>query len=288
MLKIKNLSKDYGKIHALKNLSLEIPTGMFGLLGPNGAGKTTLMRILATIIPYTSGEITMEEVNWEQPQLVRNMIGYLPQKFSMYSNIRVNEVLKHIAILKGIYRNNEELVQTALEKVNLLDYQDKKIGSLSGGMIRRVGIAQAILGDPPLIIVDEPTAGLDPEERIRFRRLLHQLSKKATVIISTHIVEDIEATCEHVAILHRGQLLAEGEINTISEIAKGKTWSITVSLEDYFQLSEKWNIISSQCIGNEYILNIISDTRPDGALPAKSSLEDGYLFLMKGVSDEEL
>lgn len=206
----------------------------------------------------------------------------------MYSNIRVNEVLKHIAILKGIYRDNEQLVRAALEKVNLLDYQDKKIGDLSGGMIRRVGIAQAILGDPSLIIVDEPTAGLDPEERIRFRRLLHQLSKKAIVIISTHIVEDIEATCEHVAILHRGQILAEGDINTISEIAKGKTWSIAVSFEDYSQLSEKWNIISSHCIGNEYILNIISDTRPDGALPAKSSLEDGYLFLMNGVSNEAL
>ncbi|MCR4440995.1 MAG: ABC transporter ATP-binding protein [Peptococcaceae bacterium] len=284
MLKIENISKHYGKFPALTNVSLEINAGMFGLLGPNGAGKTTLMRILTTLIKPTTGEISMGEINWRQPHLVRRMIGYLPQKFSLYKNIKVQEVLKHIAVLKGLYANREKKVYTVLEKVNLLEHRNRKIGELSGGMIRRVGIAQAILGDPQIIIVDEPTAGLDPEERIRFRRLLHYLSKESIVLISTHIVEDIEATCEQAAILHKGKIIAKGNLKSLSAIAGGKVWNISVSTDEYYKISNNLNIISSQRINDKYHLRIISDTPPNGALSTAPTLEDGYLYLMECVS----
>lgn len=284
MLKIENISKNYDKSPALTNVSLEILPGMFGLLGPNGAGKTTLMRILTTLITPTTGEISMGQINWRQSHLVRSMVGYLPQKFSLYKNIKVYEVLKHIAVLKGLYDNREKTVHTVLEKLNLLEHRDKKIGELSGGMIRRVGIAQAILGEPKIIIVDEPTAGLDPEERIRFRRLLHYLSKESIVIISTHIVEDIEATCEQAAILHKGKILAKGDLESLSAIARDKVWDIFVSKDEYYNISNSWNIISSQRIDDRYQLRIISDTPPNGAISTRPTLEEGYLYLMECAS----
>ncbi|MDD2402444.1 MAG: ABC transporter ATP-binding protein [Clostridia bacterium] len=283
MLEIKNISKKYGKFPALTDISLEITHGMFGLLGPNGAGKTTFMRILSTLISPTAGEINMGDINWKVPHLVRNIIGYLPQKFSLYKQIKVQEALKHIAVLKGIDQCREKKVFDALEKVNLVEYRDKKIGELSGGMIRRVGIAQAILGEPRIIIVDEPTAGLDPEERIRFRKLLYYLGKKSIVIISTHIVEDIEATCEQAAILYKGKILASGDLNSLSEIARGKVWDISVPLNEYYNLSNNWNIISSRLINDMYHLRVISDTPFKGAISMTPVLEDGYICLMESV-----
>lgn len=285
MLEIKNISKCYGKFPALTDVSLEISPGMFGLLGPNGAGKTTLMRIITTLLTPTAGEISMGNINWKKAHLVRNMIGYLPQKFSLYKNITVKEVLHHIAVLRGFYDQREKMVVNVLEKVNLLEQKDKKIKELSGGMIRRVGIAQAILGDPQIIVVDEPTAGLDPAERIRFRRLLHYLSKESIVIISTHIVEDIAATCEQAAILHKGKILKKDDLKSLSDMAKGKVWSMTLSTDEYFNISKEWNVISSQHLGNKYNLRIISETPPNGALSATPSLEDAYLYLMGCVSE---
>lgn len=288
MLYIRNLSKNFGDYPALKNISLEIPVGMYGLLGTNGAGKTTLMRILTTVLPFKCGEISMQNINWKQPHLVRNIVGYLPQKFSLYKDIKVREILYHIAVLKGLRHNKEKLVHEVLEKTNLSEYQNKKIGQLSGGMIRRIGIAQAILGNPPLLIVDEPTAGLDPEERIRFRSLLRHLSKDSIVLISTHIVEDIETTCENAAILHKGKILANGNINALANLAEGRVWSITVSLEEYFKMSENWNIISCKHVGGNYKLHILSDNKPDGAFPTEPSLEDGYLYLLGRVKNDEM
>ncbi|PKM47539.1 MAG: ABC transporter [Firmicutes bacterium HGW-Firmicutes-8] len=284
ILKLRNISKNYGNFPALQNVSLEIVSGMFGLLGPNGAGKTTLMRILTTLIPATTGKISFRNIDWGKPQEVRQMIGYLPQKFSLYKHIKVREALNHIAVLKGLQSNREKLVDSVIEKVNLTGQKDKRIGQLSGGMIRRVGIAQAILGEPPIIIVDEPTAGLDPEERIRFRKMLRQLGKESIVIISTHIVEDIEATCDQAAILHKGKLLAHGDLNSLSEIAKGKIWDMSVPLDEYYCISEKWNVISSHRISDMYRLRILSDTPPNGANPTVPSLEDGYLYLMECAS----
>lgn len=283
-LQLSHVSKKYNKFPALSDVSLELIPGMFGLLGPNGAGKTTLMRILTTVIPLTTGSINYGSTDWRNPEEVRRIIGYLPQKFSLYKHIKVNEALNHIAVLKGIVINRTKIVDSVMEQVNLQEYKNKKIGELSGGMIRRVGIAQAIMGDPRIIVVDEPTAGLDPEERIRFRRFLHQLGKESIVIISTHIVEDIEATCEKAAILHKGMLLAQGDINSLSGIARGKVWKISVPLQEYYEISAKWNVISSQRFDDLYHLRILADTPPKGADCVAPSLEDGYLYLMKCAS----
>lgn len=282
---LSGVSKNYGKHIALQNVSLEIEFGMFGLLGPNGAGKTTLMRILTTLISASSGEIRFGNLNWNEPHKIRNIIGYLPQKFSLYKQIKVREALQHIAKLKGIQSDNDKVVDSVIEKVNLTDQRDKKIGKLSGGMVRRVGIAQAILGDPKIIVVDEPTAGLDPEERIRFRKLLRQLGRETIVIISTHIVEDIEATCDKAAILHKGQLIKNGDIHTLGKLAQGKVWEVSVSEDDFHTVYEKWNVISSHRTDNIYRLRILSEEPPMNAgLFSPSlvtpSLEDAYLYLM--------
>lgn len=282
---LSGVSKNYGKHIALQNVSLEIEFGMFGLLGPNGAGKTTLMRILTTLLSASSGEIRFGNLNWNEPHKIRNIIGYLPQKFSLYKQIKVREALQHIAKLKGIQSNNDKAVDSVIEKVNLSDQRDKKIGKLSGGMVRRLGIAQAILGDPKIIVVDEPTAGLDPEERIRFRRLLRQLGRESIVIISTHIVEDIEATCDKAAILHKGQLIKSGDIHTLGKIAQGKVWEVSVSEDDFHSMYEKCNVISSHRTDNIYRLRILSEESPMNAgLFSPSlvtpSLEDAYLYLM--------
>lgn len=282
---LSGVSKNYGKHIALQNVSLEIEFGMFGLLGPNGAGKTTLMRILTTLLSASSGEIRFGNLNWNEPHKIRNIIGYLPQKFSLYKQIKVREALQHIAKLKGIQSNNDKAVDSVIEKVNLSDQRDKKIGKLSGGMVRRLGIAQAILGDPKIIVVDEPTAGLDPEERIRFRRLLRQLGRESIVIISTHIVEDIEATCDKAAILHKGQLIKSGDIHTLGKIAQGKVWEVSVSEDDFHSMYEKCNVISSHRTDNIYRLRILTEEPPMNAgLFSPSlvtpSLEDAYLYLM--------
>jgi ABC-2 type transport system ATP-binding protein len=279
-LKIMNLSKQYGRKISLNDISLEIKTGNFGLLGPNGAGKTTLMRILSTILIPSAGEISWGDVSWSRQDNVRQIIGYLPQKFSLYKTIKVTEVLNHIAILKGIKQNREAKINLAIEKVNLSEHKNKRISELSGGMLRRVGIAQAILGEPPIIIVDEPTAGLDPEERLRFRQLLRQLGKDSIVLISTHIVEDIEATCDQVGILSKGQLICSGSIDTVRMIAKNKVWELKVSRDDYYNLSNEYNITSSAIIDNEYHLKVLSDKQPPGSKEITPTLEDGYLYLL--------
>lgn len=282
---LSGVSKNYGKHIALQDVSLEIEFGMFGLLGPNGAGKTTLMRILTTLISASSGEIRFGNLNWNEPHKIRNIIGYLPQKFSLYKQIKVREALQHIAKLKGIQSDNDKVVDSVIEKVNLSDQRDKKIGKLSGGMVRRLGIAQAILGDPKIIVVDEPTAGLDPEERIRFRKLLRQLGRETIVIISTHIVEDIEATCDKAAILHKGQLIKNGDIHTLGKLAQGKVWEVSVSEDDFHTVYEKCNVISSHRTDNIYRLRILSEEPPMNASLFSPSLvtptlEDAYLYLM--------
>ena len=197
-LAINNVTKQYGSFTALQGVDLQIEPGVFGLLGPNGAGKSTLMRILTTLQPADSGHIEYDGLSWQKQHLVRDIIGYLPQKFSLYKHLKVKEALTHVAVLKGI-KTPRDSVQDVLHRVNLEEHQNKKIGALSGGMIRRLGIAQAILGNPQIMIVDEPTAGLDPEERIRFRNILQTLGTSKTIIISSHIVEDIETVCDQAA-----------------------------------------------------------------------------------------
>jgi ABC-2 type transport system ATP-binding protein len=286
-LKIEHLVKDYGKQRVLHGIELEIEPGMFGLLGPNGAGKTTLMRILTTLISPSAGRIQFGKISWEDVQQVRQIIGYLPQKFSLYAHIRVEEALHHLATLKGVPNRKKE-VQSVLEKVNLLAQRNMKIGELSGGMIRRVGIAQAILGDPKIILVDEPTAGLDPEERIRFRKLLRYLGKEAIVIISTHIVEDIETTCHQVAILHKGSLMANGMMGEIATKADGKVWKASVTRTQFYRMADEYEVMASHQKEGGYEVRILSDIQPPDASLVPPTLEEGYLYLMKsrGGRDE--
>ncbi|MFC5402601.1 ABC transporter ATP-binding protein [Cohnella soli] len=280
-LQIKGVSKTYGKNPALNNIHLNIQRGMFGLLGPNGAGKTTLMRILTTIIPANKGEITFGRYSIKQENEFKSIVGYLPQSFSIYKQIKVDEALQHIAVLKGLKHNIRQKVNEVLEQVNLLEHQHKKIAQLSGGMIRRVGIAQALLGEPQILIVDEPTSGLDPEERIRFRKILRQVGNQSIVIISTHIVEDIETTCDQAAIMFNGNVLIQGNIRDISQAAAGKVWETTVTPEQFHNIPYDWNVISSYREEDSYRVKTLSEIQPENGKMLSPSLEDGYLYLMK-------
>ncbi len=224
MIEIENISKCFGKKAALKNVSLSFQSGICGLLGQNGAGKTTLMRILSTVLDADSGTIRLNGEICNKSHMRQN-IGYLPQQFSMYKGLNVEESLRHISVLKNIAHTDALAeIDKVLEAVNLSDRRKSKIGSLSGGMLRRVGIAQALLGNPALLIVDEPTAGLDPEERLRFRDLLSDIGSDRMILISTHIVEDIEAVCDYAGILSRGIVLAQGTLEELKNAVKGKVW----------------------------------------------------------------
>lgn len=221
---IRGLSKKYGKKEAIHNLSLKIPSGMYGLLGRNGAGKTSLMRILATLSVPTSGDIWLNGVSIKEARKIREMVGYLPQEFSMYKNMTVFGAMDYLGLLSNIPdRTRKERIYELLEKVNLNSHAKTKIKSLSGGMMRRLGIAQALLHNPKILIVDEPTAGLDPEERIRFRNLLSDFADGRIVLLSTHIVSDIESTCDGVAVLHDGRLIFHGSTKELIQQAAGST-----------------------------------------------------------------
>jgi ABC-2 type transport system ATP-binding protein len=211
---IENLSKNFNEVRALKNVSLHIEKGMFGLIGRNGAGKTTLMRILATLLNKSGGNVSVCGVPAENPKEIRKLIGYLPQDFSVYPNMRVYEAMDYLGVLSGLSKPvRKERITELLGKVNLSSSRRLKVKALSGGMKRRLGIAQALLHDPQVLIVDEPTAGLDPEERVRFRNLLCEIAGERIVLLSTHIVEDIEKTCEKIAILNRGELIYNGTLH---------------------------------------------------------------------------
>ena len=228
-IEIQGLTKNYGKKTALSEVSLSIPQGMFGLLGPNGAGKTTLMKVLTTLLKKTDGEVTVCGIPIENSRQIRNITGYLPQDFSMYGNMNAYEALDYLAVLSGMSRNERKIkVPEMLEKVNLLEKKKTKIRSMSGGMKRRLGIAQAIIHDPKVIIVDEPTAGLDPEERIRFRNLLCEIAKDRIVLLSTHIVGDIEATCENIAVLNQGKICFDGHVSDLLSLVEGKVYSAEI------------------------------------------------------------
>lgn len=213
-INILDLSKNYGSKQALKNISLHIEAGMFGLLGRNGAGKTTLMRILTTLLNKSGGSVTVCGVDIGNAKEIRKMIGYLPQEFSVYPNMNVYEAMDYLGVLSGIPgKVRKERIPALLQKVNLDDCRRVKIRALSGGMKRRLGIAQAIVHDPKILIVDEPTAGLDPEERIRFRNLLCEIAEDRIVMLSTHIVEDVEKTCQNIAILDKGEIFYDGKLS---------------------------------------------------------------------------
>ncbi|MGZ0086459.1 ABC transporter ATP-binding protein [Caldibacillus thermoamylovorans] len=282
VLEIRNVKKWYKNKVVLNNISLNIK-GTYGLLGPNGAGKTTLMKIIATLLPLEEGAITFGDVSWENTQKVKPLIGYLPQYFSAYKTMKVYEVLDHFAVLKGIINKERRIseLDAVLENVNLYEQRNEKIKDLSGGMIRRVGIAQALLGNPKIVIVDEPTAGLDIQERVRFRNLLRKISANRTIIISSHIVEDLETTCDYVAMMNKGTILLEGSRQEVLKIVDGLVWEKDVNSRDLEQIPES-KIISVKEAGDRYIVRMLSQESIKEARRVHPTLEDAYLYMMKG------
>ncbi len=290
LLKINNLSKTYPNgVQALKNISLDINTGMFGLLGPNGAGKSSLMRTLATLQEADSGSVFLDELDVLNNKVeVRRILGYLPQDFGVYPKISAEQMLDHIAALKGISNGSERkaIVATLLEKVNLHSHKKKNLGTYSGGMKQRFGIAQALLGNPKLIIVDEPTAGLDPAERNRFYNLLSQIGENTIVILSTHIVEDVRTLCSDFAIICQGELLYKGQPDDAIKLVEGKVYTKSIDKNEVMEYKSNYNLISTQLKAGNLNIRIVSDSNPgNGFAPSPAVLEDVYFSTISQKTD---
>ena len=286
ILRIENLSKSYSNgrseapVKALNNISLTIPPGMYGLLGPNGAGKSSLMRTLATLQDPDEGSIHFGKIDvLNQKEELQKTLGYLPQDFGLHPNAKAEELLNHFAILKGIKEKSSrnEVVEALLKQTNLWDVRRQKLGGFSGGMRQRFGVAIAMLGNPKLIIVDEPTAGLDPAERVRFLNLLSEMGENSVVILSTHIVEDVSELCTRMAVINKGKILLEAEPIKAIENLKGKIWRRVIHKSKVAQLSHEYNILSTKLSGGRTVINIFSETYPgndfEQVLP---DLEDVY------------
>ncbi len=280
-LVIENLSKTYSNgVQALKNISLTIDKGMFGLLGPNGAGKSSLMRTISTLQEADSGSIQLGALDvLSQKHEVRKILGYLPQEFGVYPRVTAETMLDHIADLKGIVdkKQRKEIVATLLEKVNLAHVKTKNLGTFSGGMKQRFGVAQALIGNPKLIIVDEPTAGLDPAERNRFYNLLSEIGENTIVILSTHIVEDVTNLCSNMAIICLGEVIAQGNPNTLIDSMQGKIWSKSIEKSEMTVYRNSFQVISTQLKLGKTQIHVLSDIRPDESFKAvEAGLEDVY------------
>ncbi len=286
-LEIRDLSKTYPNgVQALKDVSLTIPAGMFGLLGPNGAGKSTLMRILATLQEPDAGSVRLGGFDvLRQKGEVRQVLGYLPQSFGFYPNVRAERLLDHFAVLKGIAEPGvrRDVVESLLRQVNLWDVRRQKVGTFSGGMRQRLGVAVALLGSPRLIIVDEPTAGLDPAERVRFLNLLSEIGEDSAVILSTHIVEDVEELCSRMAIIDRGEILLDAEPPRAVEALRGRIWRTTVGRGDLAALEREQPVISTRLLGGRTIVHVYADTPPGAEFaPVEPDLKDVYFSVMAG------
>lgn len=282
---VEQLNKIYkGKVQALDNVNLTIQSGMFGLLGPNGAGKTTLMRILAGILHPTSGIVAIGKFRHDSERgrtAIKRILGYLPQELGVYPDLSAREFLDYIGILKGLNDRNirRKRVAELLEIVSLTDVANRKLKTFSGGMKRRVGIAQALLNDPQLLIVDEPTAGLDPEERIRFRNLLSDLGGNRTVLLSTHIVEDVAQTCQNLAVMKSGCVVFQGTTTDVIAQTQGKVWLITTQGS---KPEGDFTIVSMLNMGASIQYRVVGEVvHQPGAVPTEPSLEDGYVWLMR-------
>jgi ABC-2 type transport system ATP-binding protein len=284
LLSIRNLTKTYSNgVRALRSVSLEIPTGMFGLLGPNGAGKSTLMKILATLLEPNEGTAQLDDLNLlEQKDETRKILGYLPQEFGVYPKMRAIDLLEHLAVMKGITNRKErkEVVESLLQQTNLWDSRKKALGGYSGGMKQRFGIAQALLANPKLIIVDEPTAGLDPAERNRFLNLLSGIGRNVVVILSTHIVEDVRELCSRMAIISQGQLLLEGEPSEALDKLKERVWKKIVATDgEREDLEKTMQVISTHLVGGQHEVRVYSVASPgQGFVTSEAELEDVYFL----------
>ena len=282
-IKITDLSKNFGSKQALKNISLDINQGMFGLLGPNGAGKTTLMKIISTLLKKNSGEVIVCGIPVEKSSAIRGLIGYLPQDFSMYGNMNAYEALDYLATLSGMKKGERKTkVPELLEKVNLLEQRKTKVKAMSGGMKRRLGIAQSMIHDPKVIIVDEPTAGLDPEERVRFRNLLCEIAKDRIVLLSTHIVGDIEATCEEIAVLNQGEIVFRGTVRELLKLVENKVYTLEISTSELDMMKERYLVTGILTSGSLTKVKLIADEKPlESATLCSADVEDAYMYLMK-------
>jgi ABC-type multidrug transport system ATPase subunit len=292
-LVIQGLNKTYANgVQALKDVSLTINQGMFGLLGPNGAGKSSLMRTIATLQVADSGSIMLGDINvFEQKDEVRKILGYLPQEFGVYPKVDAVTLLDHLAVLKGIRNKGErkDLVEALLQKTNLWQARTKNLGGYSGGMKQRFGIAQALIANPKLIIVDEPTAGLDPAERNRFLNLLSEIGENTIVILSTHIVEDVKELCTDMAIINKGEVLYNGSpMNAIAEV-EGKVWKKRITKAELEQYRNSMNVISERLIAGRPEITVLSEQQPDGDFEKTAAdLEDVYFTHVFGTTQKEV
>jgi ABC-type multidrug transport system ATPase subunit len=286
-LKIENISKTYPNgVKALDNVSLTIPHGMYGLLGPNGAGKTTLMRALATLLEPDTGSIHFGAIDvLHQKDQLRRRLGYLPQEFGVYPRISCQDMLSHLALLKGLPRSRErkQVVEAMLRRCNLYDVRKKSLAAFSGGMRQRFGIAQALIGNPELLIVDEPTAGLDPGERNRFYNLLAEIGEQVIVILSTHIVEDVRDLCSRMAIIHLGRVLFAGRPDDAIAALQGRVWQRSIAKSELADYQQRYPVISSRLVGGRPFLHVLSAQAPDGGFaPSAPDLEDVFFTKIRG------
>jgi ABC-type multidrug transport system ATPase subunit len=287
-LVIENLSKTYPNgVQALRNVSLTIPAGMFGLLGPNGAGKSTLMRTLATLQEPDTGSARLGDLDiLKQKEEVRRILGYLPQEFGVYPKVTAQEMLDHFAVLKGIVdrRARREIVEALLKRTNLQDVRRRRLGTFSGGMKQRFGIAQALLGSPRLIIVDEPTAGLDPAERLRFNNMLSEIGENIVVILSTHIVEDVSDLCSRMAIIAGGRVLATGDPADTIEGLRGRVWKKIITRDQLPAYEKNCTVISTRLVAGRTAIHVVAKDRPDATFdPVSPDLEDVYFSTLRSV-----
>jgi ABC-type multidrug transport system ATPase subunit len=286
-LKIEGISKTYPNgVQALKDVTLTIPAGMYGLLGPNGAGKSTLMRIIATLQEPDSGSIHLGEIDVvRQKTEVRRMLGYLPQSFGFHPKVRADRLLEHFAVLEGIGEPGvrRDVVESLLRQTNLWEVRKQKVGTFSGGMQQRFGVAVALLGNPKLIIVDEPTAGLDPAERVRFLNLLADIGRDSVVILSAHIVEDVEELCSHMAIIDGGEILFDAEPPRAIEELRGRIWRRVVSRDELPALESEVSVIATKLLTGRTIVHVYAESSPgDGFELVEPDLKDVYFSVMSG------
>jgi len=289
MLSIKQLNKTYDNgVKAINNVSLEIPNGMFGLLGPNGAGKSSLMRTIATLQDPDSGSITFDGVDvLKDKEGLRRQLGYLPQDFGVYPKVSAETLLNHFAVLKGLTEKGprKEAVEALLQQTNLWEARKRNLGTYSGGMRQRFGIAQALLGAPRLVIVDEPTAGLDPDERNRFLNLLAKIGEQVVVILSTHIVEDVTDLCPRMAMIVKGEVLVQGEPQAAIDTLQNKVWRRSVTSDELPQYQQRFNVLSTRLVGGKPQINVFADSQPDsGFVSVAPDLEDVYFLHVRSAA----
>lgn len=279
-LQIKNLDKRYSNgVHALNNVSLTIPMGMFGLLGPNGAGKSSLMRTIATLQDADSGSVTLGDIDvLNDKEAVRKVLGYLPQEFGVYPRTSAVDLLDNLAMLKGFENKSvrKQMIEQLLVKVNLWEQRNKAVSSYSGGMRQRFGIAQCLIGTPKLVIVDEPTAGLDPGERNRFYNILSEIGENTIVILSTHIVQDVRELCTQMAVVDKGSVLLSGNTDDALLEVKGKVWEKKVTKQELSKYQDEYKVISNKLVGGQPLIHVFSEDSLDGFTKAEENLEDVF------------